>query len=756
MMGTILRGKALQCCLVYLDDVTIFTKGNVTRHVVELAAVLERKSRAGLSLKASNCSFGTTRLEYLGHELDSDGIRPMESVVTSVRDFPVPEDEKAVKRFVHLAEFYRRFIVNFGSKAVPLTTPLRKAPFKLVTDASEVGLGAALMQDQDREAQPIAFSSKVNSPTVANWLMKSKDLTGKLHQWALQLQKYGFNVTYQSGSTNVTADALARAPVLQVAPGQANDMDATAEEAAEGRLTDAEIQREQQQDRQVQKLLEAKSQGAVGIAKAGGLVYAITRKGEQRVVLPATLRHKWAQSCRDCGTRKAWAKEIIPPLRSLGLGFVGDRWALDVAGSLPLTARGNRYVIAAVEYATRCAIAVAVPIHTANDVARFLMERVILMRATLHELVMYGAPELNGRAIEEPVPMLQARHVTPLPYRPVLLGLLERFHRSWKDIVSRYVAENQEDWEDWVLSAQYVYNGVRHSTTGTPQLPDNIPLSRVSLLEEIARRETEEYDGDEQEPDVWRHQVARTEVSGGSGSWVEGEDSNAPGVVRSDRQATATRSRPEQTAVGEQPGNPLRAREHRCARAGALLGAWYELGKRPSAKNNLRQEAASMLSRRRNQGTRQQPCNPEENERDARRDQEETPATQADVPVAAERLHSSGVPGTESPGQTSQQVRSDTAGVEEERRAVQVLRGRGRPKKQAATASFADIQVYGTITKRGMRRRSNRAGRYELEYEIEYRTAAAAPVQRKLLVIKEYEVLVDPGELEDELSGDGE
>jgi hypothetical protein len=103
------------------------------------------------------------------------------------------------------------------------------------------------------------------------------------------------------------------------------------------------------------------------------------------------------QSCRDCGTRKARPKEIIPPLRSLGLGFVGDRWALDVDGPLPVTGRGNRYVIAAVEYATRYAVAVAVPAHTAQDVARFIMERVVLVHGPLRKLVMDGAPELTPK-----------------------------------------------------------------------------------------------------------------------------------------------------------------------------------------------------------------------------------------------------------------------------------------------------------------------------------------------------------------------
>jgi hypothetical protein len=80
-----------------------------------------------------------------------------------------------------------------------------------------------------------------------------------------------------------------------------------------------------------------------------------------------------------------------------------------------VTSRENRYVIVAVEYATQYAVAVAVPTHTAIDVARFIMERVILVHGPLRELVMDGAPVLNGKVIEELVSMLQARQVMPVP-----------------------------------------------------------------------------------------------------------------------------------------------------------------------------------------------------------------------------------------------------------------------------------------------------------------------------------------------------
>jgi len=571
MMDAVLRGLTWQCCLVYLDDVIIFTKGSVSRHVVELAAVLERLSSAGLSLKAKKCSFGTTRLEYLGHELDADGIRPMESLVRSVREFPVPEDDRAVKRFVHLAGYYRRFIANFGSKAAPMTMLLRKGsewewgerqqaafdglkkelterpllvypdfekPFKLVTDASTVGLGAALMQDQGKGEQPIAYASKVNSPTVAKYSitdlecaavvwaiklfrpylygrrfelvtdhaalaysMRSKNLTGRLHRWSLQLQDYDLTITYRPGSTNVVADALSRAPVLQV---EAAGIGRTPPRGGEGQLTDEELREQQQRDEQVRELQQAGRHGTMEIVSVDGLTYAVTAARERRVVVPAALRHKvlreahdsifaghlripqtharvaavywwpkmrvtvrqWVRGCRDCGTRKARPKEIIPSLRSLGLGFVGDRWALDVAGPSLVTGRGNRYVIAAVEYATRYAVAVTVPAHTAQDIARFIMERVILVHGPLRELVMDGAPELNGKVVEELVALLQARQTTPVPYRPALLGPVERFHRTWKDMVSMYVSEEQKDWDSWLPYALYAYNGARHTTTG--------------------------------------------------------------------------------------------------------------------------------------------------------------------------------------------------------------------------------------------------------------------------------------------------
>lgn len=125
MMDAVLRCLAWIRCLVYLDDVIVFSNGTVSRHIVELTVVLDRLAQAGLSLKSKKCSFAMERLEYLGYELDAEGIRPMTTLVESVRKFPVPQDAVEVRRFVHLVGYYRRFVPNFGTKAAPMTKLLR-------------------------------------------------------------------------------------------------------------------------------------------------------------------------------------------------------------------------------------------------------------------------------------------------------------------------------------------------------------------------------------------------------------------------------------------------------------------------------------------------------------------------------------------------------------------------------------------------------------------------------------------------------
>ena len=119
-----------------------------------------------------------------------------------------------------------------------------------------------------------------------------------------------------------------------------------------------------------------------------------------------------------------------------------------------------------VEYLTKWTVAVPVATHNATTVARVLMDVVVFHYGPFKELMCDNAAEFVGDVVTELVELLQARQSTPVPYRPNLVGLVERFNRTWKDIVSMYVHESQRDWDEWLGMACYAYNASRHTTTG--------------------------------------------------------------------------------------------------------------------------------------------------------------------------------------------------------------------------------------------------------------------------------------------------
>ncbi|KAG4054304.1 hypothetical protein PC123_g10566 [Phytophthora cactorum] len=145
MLNGVLRGLTWLICLVYLDDIVVFTHGGIEQHVLEVACVLERLSAAGLTLKLKKCMFAADSMEYLGHELSNEGVRPLERLVSAEGAF---EQIKIVL-----------------TRKPILVYPDFRLPFRVVTDASTVGL----MQGKDDGWKPVAYGSKVNSETEGKY-----------------------------------------------------------------------------------------------------------------------------------------------------------------------------------------------------------------------------------------------------------------------------------------------------------------------------------------------------------------------------------------------------------------------------------------------------------------------------------------------------------------------------------------------------------------------------------------------------------
>ena len=193
LMDRVIHG--LNFAAAYLDDLIIFSE-SWEDHLTHIQMVLERLRQAGLTVKARKCEFGASECVYLGHIVGSGTVRPEEDKTAAVRQFPTPETKKAVRSFLGLTGYYRRFVENYSAVAVPLTNLTKKnSPHKVVwteaceeaftklkellcsapilmspdfeksfllqTDASEHGVGAVLSQQgDDGHEHPVAYWSR--------------------------------------------------------------------------------------------------------------------------------------------------------------------------------------------------------------------------------------------------------------------------------------------------------------------------------------------------------------------------------------------------------------------------------------------------------------------------------------------------------------------------------------------------------------------------------------------------------------------
>ena len=196
VMNTIFGDLRFDFAMAYIDDLIIFS-GTFSEHLTHLHAVFDRMEKYNLHGGLSKCKFAKDHVAYLGHVVDTDGIRPSPSTVQRIRNLTPPSDLKGIRSFVHLVGYYREFIPHFADRSEPLVALTRKKTtwhwgeleqrafedlrealvsdpilaypsfdrtFILTTDASDFGIGAILQQVDDAgRLHPVAFYSRTLS-----------------------------------------------------------------------------------------------------------------------------------------------------------------------------------------------------------------------------------------------------------------------------------------------------------------------------------------------------------------------------------------------------------------------------------------------------------------------------------------------------------------------------------------------------------------------------------------------------------------
>jgi hypothetical protein len=209
LMNSVFMPELDKFVVVFIDDILVYSKTE-DEHTKHLHTLLQRLRDHHLYAKLFKCDLWLREIKFLGHTISQNGISVDPEKVQEVMDWKPPTTVRQIWSFLGLAEYYRRFILDFSRIAKPMTELLKKrvkfdwsqrcedafhelrqhlttAPvlaqpnntksFDVYCDASSTRLGCVLMQDN----QVIAYASRALRPHEQNYPTHDLELAAVVH-----------------------------------------------------------------------------------------------------------------------------------------------------------------------------------------------------------------------------------------------------------------------------------------------------------------------------------------------------------------------------------------------------------------------------------------------------------------------------------------------------------------------------------------------------------------------------------------------
>ncbi|KAK7895604.1 hypothetical protein WMY93_020929 [Mugilogobius chulae] len=530
-----LRGKI---CFVYIDDIIVFSKTQ-EQHLRDLEAVFAKLHQANLTLNVKKCHLFRHQLTFLGHLVSGKGVEVDPAKVSAIAEYPIPVDLKSLQRFLGMVGWYHKFIPRFADIAAPLNhlkkkdvpwnwsaacqaafdqlkalilsppvliQPQPQLCFQVHCDASDVGLGAVLMQTVEGEERPIAFASRAlqgaevrystaekeclavvwavekwkhflegttfdvyTDHSALAWAFNCPKTSSRLTRWTLRLQAFNFRVHYKKA-----------AATLFPMPSHEHPSHLRGNQPSPGR-----IHYQLQQDVWYRGVP----------SKHGGYNYQLVvpaalvpqflayyhnspfggHLGRIKTLLkilqvawwPTVRKDVWSyiRTCSTCQQYKSSNEKPAGLLQSSEVKEPGEMIGVDFMGPFPLSKDRNSVLMVVVDYWSRWVELFALKDAKTPKVCKILKNEIFTRWGVPKFMLSDRGPQFTSHLLSQLCEAWGVTQKLTTAYHPQT-NMTERVNRTLKTMIASFVGNHHQDWDKWLPEFRLALNTAVHETTG--------------------------------------------------------------------------------------------------------------------------------------------------------------------------------------------------------------------------------------------------------------------------------------------------